>query len=266
MIYFSFSVAFTNIFFFLTLVEAAGSSRGLYSSRKTNTCEGFQLYYGTRGLNSQNRPSPSEGPNEHGKYQYHRDSMSHLRWPFLASCMSTLSQIATYAAAHVYKFLYVLYPNKNKRKDMLFCRIGIFTMDFSCTPHTDQNDKALSSEESVLHDLDVILECEHVNQQRKKEATSASSFVKHWGLGVPTTCCYQYVNHQTKKCTPIQFFHYFCMQGIDLCRRIHNYWTHTFLAYTFVHGTSVPIYVSNGLVFVGKHPEMTMLAWGGSGS
>ena len=254
----------------LTLA-AAGSKRGLYSSRKTNSSDGYQLYFGTRGVNSQSRPSPSEGPKEHGNYHYHRDSISHLHMPFLASCMSTLSKVATYAAGHVYKFLYVLYPNNNTRKEMLFCRLGIFTMNFSCTPHTDQNDKTLSSQGSVLknlqcvqENLDVVQNCKHVNSARKAEATAASSFITYWGLGVPTTCCYQYVHNDQANENPMQIFHYFCMQGFELCRRIQNYWTHSFFAYTFVHGTSVPLYVSNGLVFVGKHPSMTMLVWGGS--
>jgi len=248
---------------FHCLLEATGNKRGLYSSRNTNITEGFQLYHGTRSMKSQSRPSPSEGPNEHFKFYYHRDSMSHFRWPFVASCMSTLSQVATYAAGHIYKFLYELYPNRNKRKHMLFCRLGIFTMDFACTPHADTNDKVASYQDSALQKLRLIQDSDHANTERKLEASCASSFIKSFGFGVPTTCCYQYVQHDQEQCNPILIFHYFCMQGLDLCRRIHNYWTHSFFAYTFVHGTSVPLYVSNGLCFVGTHPHLTMAAWGG---
>ena len=220
----------------------------------------IQVNHGTCSGKSQSRPSPSEGPKEHGNYHYYRDSISHLHMPFLASSMKTLTKIAAYAAGHVYKFLSVVYPNNNKRKQMLFCRLGIFTMEISCTLHTNQNDKRLSFQESVVDNLnyvekqlDIVQKCKHVNTARKEEAKTASSFIKYWGLGIPTTCCYQYVCHRHQNTTPITIYHYFCMQGFDLCRRIQNYWTHSFFAYIFVHGTSVLLYVSNGLVFVGKH-------------
>ena len=100
--------------------------------------------------------------------------MCHLRWPFVATYMSKLSQVATYAAGHVYKFLYVLYPNKSEQKEMLFFRLGIFTMDFSCTPHTDQNNKNSRLEETVLTNLDLIQNCKYANAARKQEAISAS--------------------------------------------------------------------------------------------
>ena len=99
---------------------AAGCKRGLFVSRKTNSSEGYQLYYGPRNKKSQSQPTPSEGPKEHGNYFYHRNSMNHLYWPFLAKKMNILSQGTSYGVMYIFKFLHVLFPHNSKCVDIFF--------------------------------------------------------------------------------------------------------------------------------------------------
>ena len=255
-------LTFHDTFHLYGVLGAAGCKRGLFASRKTNSSEGFQLYYGPRHKKSQSQQTPSEGPKEHGNYFYHRNSLNHLYWPFLAKTMNVLSQQTSHGVMYIYKYLHVLFPRDSKAVDIFLCAVGILTMDFACTPHTDKNYKCDGFTDNFIARLNLILQCEHVVGKLKDEVLNAISFLQYWGAGVPTTCCYQYIRHDIFHGEDIEIYHYFCMQGLDMCRRLHNFWTHTFMAYCFVHSTSVPIYIWKGKAYIGVCPGYTMLAWG----
>ena len=139
--------------------------------------------------------------------------MNHLYWPFLAKTMNVLSQATSHGVMYIYKYLHILFPHDNKAVDIFLCAVGILTMDFACTPHTDKNDRCDGFTDNFIARLALLLHCEHVVGILKMEVLNAISFLQYWGAGVPTTCCYQYIRHDNFDNDEIEVYHFFCMQG-----------------------------------------------------
>ena len=160
---------------------------------------------------TQSQPTPSEGPKEHGNYFYHRNSLNHMYWPFLAKMMNVLSQATSHGVMYVYKYLHVLFPHNLTGVDIFLCAVGILTMDFACTPHTDNNDRCCGFTDNFIARLGLLLHCDQLGEMLKDEVLNAISFLHYWGAGVPTTCCYQYIADSYMEEEEIEVYHYFCM-------------------------------------------------------
>ena len=102
-------------------------------------------------------------------------------------------------------------------------------MDFACTPHTDRNDRCDGFTDNFIARLGLLLNCEHVIGSLKDEVLNAISFLKYWGAGVPTTCCYQYIGDCNMEDEEIEVYHFFvckvwiCAEGYITCGLIHSW-------------------------------------------
>ena len=104
-------------------------------------------------------------------------------------------------------------------------------LGFANALHVDKTDRF---SDSVQHNVLELLKV-HDDSTDKRDVLKcayAESFVKTIGLGVPTTCVYQFVGTKdmVKKCNVIQ---YFVMHGIGLCIQLKSHVAHMFYAHTF---------------------------------
>ena len=101
------------------------------------------------------------------------------------------------------------------------------------------------------------------------EATNSLNFVKNFDNAFPTTCCYQRVHMTDNDIGRVKSHYYFVMEGLSSTFRIFNGMTLTFCGSIFQHNTSVPAYTRDNddgsvTLWMGKHPDITWLAWGSS--
>jgi len=150
-------------------------------------------------------------------------------------------------------------PDHPDRQD--FSEIAILTQNFDCTIHVDQNDRISDINEQIIRDLVFLSKHKGVRKAEQIEAKYALQHVVEHGVGTPTSCGYQFVSDRTAD-ENVEIIQYFCCQGLGICYRIHTYWVHLFLAYSFSHYTTVAIIILNDKVYFGKYPGTTIFAWG----
>ena len=125
----------------------------------------------------------------------------------------------------------------------------------------DQNDRISDINEQIIRDLVFLSKHKGVRKAEQIEAKYALQHVVEHGVGTPTSCGYQFVSDRTAD-ENVEIIQYFCCQGLGICYRIHTYWVHLFLAYSFSHYTTVAIIILNDKVYFGKYPGTTIFAWG----
>jgi len=247
------------------LYKAMGTTSGLFQKRTRSAHKGSLSYIGPRDIrSSMAQPSPSEGPMEKG-YTYYRQTISHMFWPFLLHFGHLLISTIAHVRFYLHPYLCILpeLTEKDPLKLINVCEILIITVNFFCTIHVD-NDLFEKRKEDCCHKLSMLQEEEFINTRNpefeKERARQSLEYVNEWGVGAPTTCAYQFVEENPND--EVEIIQYFCCVGLGVCYRIRNYWIHMFCAYCFSHLTSVPLFIKNDTVYVGKYPGKQIFAWG----
>lgn len=175
--------------------------------------------------------------------------------------MNLLTKCISLVSYYEYTYLYKILPIRNDLGQSI-CEIAIATEDYDSTIHVDPNDRIRNLETQAIDDLDMLARHDDLDltETQQHNAKCTLDHVKHWGLGSPTTCGYQHVGDESTD--DVEIIQFFCCRGLGVCYRIHNYWIHLFLAYCFAHYTSVPLFVKNGKVYVGKYPGKSIFGWG----
>ncbi len=96
-------------------------------------------------------------------------------------------------------------------------------------------------------------------------AKNSFNFVSHWGVSIPTTCCYQFIIPEKLKEEQLQCIQFFLLTGLGICYPIKDYWSHCFTASNFTHCTSTPLFRIGGKVYVKRPEGVHIFAWGKSG-
>jgi len=258
--------------FYLPIINKALGLRGTYSKRACMEHKGSLSYLGPRKKGIMNRATISEGPKEpdieqETKYCWHSKRVSHAYWPLVHSLVNNLLGAVCQVAYHVYPHLANFFPVSNDRHFRnKFCPRGIVAFQFSSSDHLDNHDNQRFCYEDMRSRLRAVirrfgeLEASGVKfvKARYREAVNALAHIEWWGVQLPTTCCYQYVQQE-----PVEVYQWFLCPGLGTTYRIRNYWVHLFLAGCFTHCTSAPIYVVGGRAYFGKCPKVVMFSWGG---
>ncbi len=96
-------------------------------------------------------------------------------------------------------------------------------------------------------------------------AENSFNFVSHWGVSIPTTCCYQFIIPEKLKEEQLECIQFFLLTGLGICYPIKDYWSHCFTASNFTHCTSTPLFRLGGKVYVKRPKGVHIFAWGKSG-
>jgi hypothetical protein len=113
------------------------------------------------------------------------------------------------------------------------------------------------------------LQLSHVTQGNQDP--SLHHILKRFGLGLPTTCGYQFLfNYANSAVRPSSLIpmQYFCADGLGLALQIKNGMMHHFLGWTFSHRTTACIVQdsSTGLIYLNNEQNLFMVyAWGRAG-
>ena len=244
--------------------KAIGSAGGLFQRRKRCIHGGELSYIGPRDVNShQSQPSPSEGPNE-TRYQYYRKTISHVFWPFVLAIGSLLASTIVHVRHYIHPYLNILRKlgETDPKRVLNVCRLLILTVSFYCSLHIDSDQVTTDVADLFISRLVAIICDKSVPLDHRESAGRTLSHVKEWGVGVPTTCGYQFVSDSESVHNDVEVVQYFCCVGLGICFRIRDHWTHLFLAHCFSHMTSVPLFICNGKIHVGSHPGKVVFAWG----
>ena len=251
---------------FVDVINNAVSKKGLFPSRSRARNLGSCSYLGERAENSQNIPSPSEGPSEHGRW-YYRQYINHIYWPFVLRLYNRLGCAASRLDWYIYKHLAVLYPwNNTSSSKIRYCRLLIATIDYECCNHCDMLDDVSQTEkDDMLSKLQVICQEKELESSLVNYAKNSMNFVSHWGVSIPTTCCYQFIIPEKLQEEQLQCIQFFLLTGLGICYPIKDYWLHCFTASNFIHCTSTPLFRIGGKVYVKRPEGVHIFAWGKSG-
>ena len=138
---------------------------------------------------------------------------------------------------------------KETKKKKNYCPFG-----FANTPHKDMKDK--------VHEKTVSLDMQNLNKLKQGSVTDYINRIQaRYGIGIPTTCGYQYCGDTTDMHIEAMFAVLIFAQDI-----VHNS-VHHFLAWTFPHFTPV-VRVDSDLIYVFNNNtdiDFILAAWGTSG-
>ncbi len=98
-----------------------------------------------------------------------------------------------------------------------------------------------------------------------KYAKNSFNFVSHWGVSIPTTCCYHFIIPEKLKEEQLQCIQFFLLTGLGICYPIKDYWSNCFAASHFTHCTSTLLFRIGGKVYVKRPEGVHIFAWGKSG-
>eukprot|EP00985_Skeletonema_marinoi_P019011 scaffold10761_cov101-Skeletonema_marinoi.AAC.1 len=145
--------------------------------------------------------------------------------------------------------------------------VGLLTMDLY---HTSEKGESIllhnpthqkeTRPHTVIKALTELAECTDLTTEQKLKAKSSLHHVENFGTSSPTTCGYQIVSNDED----IQVVQFFCSFGVGICHLIQHHWTHTFLATSYSHYTSAPLFIHEGKVY-SEYDSCNMLAWGKGG-
>jgi len=248
------------------IVKRAVGPQGTYPSRTVNCSTGLNCYDGFKSPSSQCHPTPSEGPGMKGLYKYYRNVIDAKFYGHYVKLITDLGNKASWMTSHFYRHLRVLFPEQNTGSALLWIgRFAILTIQFANTEHIDKRDLVKDLFQVFLNKLTTILNNPSLPKKHRDEVVHAKSFVEDFGVGVPTTCGVQFVPRNKElsyENCGVEACQLFLMGGIGMCSRMNNYWAHMFMSHVCVHQTSVPIFISNGVAYIGVCEDLDIFAWG----
>ena len=93
-----------------------------------------------------------------------------------------------------------------------------------------------------------------------EEKKYIAKWKKELGIGIQTTCVYQYLSDELENIEIIQYFVY---EGLKVVVRIPNYATHVFYPHAFSHCTAFLLAINNSGKVISKFGSgINVFAWG----
>ena len=246
------------------IIDNAFRPRGTYSNRNVARSHGHCSYQGLKTDTSQSHPTPTEGPGLKAEYLLYRQ---HVDTRYFAKAMHIINDLAYHmrpALNIFYKPLGIIFNDPSLFLGL--CRIAIYTRDFDNNSHIDKHDEfsaTISAE--LMRMAHHISKSELTIRSEKERIDNFISFGEDFTHSVATSCGYQFtltslgLLHSE---TTVKVCQVFLMLGLGMCLRISNFWSHLFTARVFQHCTCMAVFISNGHVFFGKHPYVSVVAWG----
>ena len=155
----------------------------------------------------------------------------------------------------------------DRRMNLGLNKIAIRTSDFCVSSHTDKNDACTGDfRENIMREWKRAVNQDYLCMAEKMKLKSALKFAEDLGLGVHTTCCYQFVRsggeHDDEDGDQTVPYQLFVFPTLGVSRVIRNYDAHLWMASVVQHATCVPMFVKRGLVTFGHHNDVSIEAWG----
>ena len=121
---------------------------------------------------------------------------------------------------------------------LALCRVIIWTINYFNIFHGDRKDR--------YHKFDTDNFVEAANELRQgglmnrcqiKGLESTDSFIRQFGLNIPTRCGYQFVRSEKGEGQPdeVKVHQFFLMLGLGVALKVCHFWNHFFLASLFQH-------------------------------
>jgi hypothetical protein len=245
-----------------------------FGARCTAACTGLNAYRAARN-SSRAHPTPAVGVEQIAKQQYYRAEQS---FPFSQALLEkSLHHITNEIVGSAKK------SNPSLMKLLgEYCQKTILTCGIppSYTKEGTQNCPTVDNKKNATfgfkNDLHLDL-CDKLSRDLQQhfssiasETTSLCRLSNCYGLGLPTTCGYQFIFNTENPLANQQLvpYQYFSMDGLGLLVKIEHGFSNHFLAWTFSHRTTSCwlhdtirdlIYLNN------KNDLFMVLAWGRAG-
>lgn len=239
--------------------------------------KGFNFYIGERGSN-QASTSSFQDTTVVRHSQYHRETFNTILSIKIHSISNELSKAATSfskSCDYLMDQVSVLDCDRNMNNDIITkrgCRVKIITcgnkvlLGFCCSMHKDTNDYLYESLDEVMDKIKSVYKTSEEGDKIFRNYL-AKWFKYADGVGVPTTCVYQFLGSTNIKEQDhtLDFHIYFLMDDFKVAVKIASHVAHTFHSYSFYHCTAVPCVIVDGKVFY-HHKDLNIFAWGAGGS
>ncbi len=97
------------------------------------------------------------------------------------------------------------------------------------------DDVSQTEKDDMLSKLQVICQEKELESSLVNYAKKSLNFVSHWGVSIPTTCCYQFIIPEKLQEEQLQCIQFFLLTGLGICYPIKDYWSHCFTDSNFTH-------------------------------
>lgn len=245
------------------ILNKALSQKGIFPRRNRADNLGHCSFIGNKTTQSSSQPTPTEGPGEKHKRKLYRDKIDTKYFPAAMHRVNELAHTTFWSCKDYYETLNLVDSDPTAMTG--YCHIAILTIDFAVTLHVDADKLSPEIGKEFITLANKILDNELLILPERKKISNFLTFTEDFNLSVPTTCGYQFV--RTVKGLEVNqpdvtVCQLFLLWGLGMSIRLSNYMTHSFMAGIYSHGTPVPVFIADGYVFFGKHPNVNVVAWG----
>lgn len=249
---------------------ATNSTKGMYKKRLSmGNSTGSLTYLGLRSPRAVTMPTVCEGPKMSARMPYNSLSSNSIFFPYLVRKGNFVAENTASATRFLYKYMDVsdCFPTTH----LWTGDFVIVTVDFSNSPHVDKYDCFPELKNAMIQELQQVTNSpiSSIPKIFHTQAETSLQFIEDFNNPSTTTCAYQYVGASPDYTHRDSRSHcYFVNLGLRVAYKIFNYSTITFCGSTFVHNTSVPLYLEpdgdSYVLYVGSKPDVRLFAWGNS--
>jgi hypothetical protein len=233
--------------------------------RKTVGHVGLNKYIGQR-KGSQACHTPVSGP---GSGKEHHYKLGHcwedqIHTPLVSCILNSLANQISSFGLKSDPLIHSLLPGGTKGTLFKPCTTGIVTINFANVKHTDSGDKRTKK---IMDEAILVSKCglNHKYPEEKKKSLYLNAFMKTFGLGLPTSCAYQFVGREPEVDGGVEVVQYFLYDGLSVAIRLQNYAAQMFYGHAVAHRTAQAIILVNGKVYLPmEETGMQIFAWGGT--
>jgi hypothetical protein len=144
------------------------------------------------------------------------------------------------------------------------CSTGILTINFANVKHNDSGDKRTKK---TMDDAVSDLKCRSGSKfpEQQKRVSYLKTFIDRFGLGLPTSCAYQFVSREPQGDGGVEVVQYFLYDGLCVAIRLQNYAAQMFYGHAVAHRTAQAIILIDGKVYLPREDTgVQIFAWGGT--
>ena len=209
--------------------------------------------------------SPTKGPGMNATLSYYCQNTDAR---YLPGVLHSVNDIAASATKHS---IITLFKGSRmfcctKMNHLEICTIAIRTSNYSVMSHIDKSDKLTKASETELSNRwKQMLDGGTLHSTEERSLQCQYTFSLEFGTGVHANCGYQCPtnsgNMNENSTIP---FNLFVSPTLVISKRMHNFVSYTWMAHVAHHTTAVLMFLECDYHSFGRHPDVSVEAWGES--
>ena len=236
-----------------------------FGNRKRCVNKGQTVFLGKRITTKGGKASPINGPKENQEYT--RNYYDPRYQPHCEKLGNILADSARTLTSYIEPCMYKIMPGHKDQTILRGCGLKIITqghpnstMGFCNETHVDAMDRFNNEmQQSFKMEIDVPSDTLETWLATEKKRY-ISKWIESFGIGIQTTCVYQFIS---SKINSFKILQYFVYEGLQLAVEVPNYSTHIFYPHAFSHCTAFPLAINEFGKVISRHGDgLNIFAWG----